>query len=406
MSAARQAFEAIHGAPSHEGGGAINQVVLVQEYLGGTEYAVDTVSLAPVINLEQDSDGGGDDDDEDNRYGGNIKDNTVRKKTRHKVLAVWRYDKRAVNGQKAPVVYFSTQLQTAAALCVPSSTLPTTKSMINLSKDVDELEKARLVADYVVRVLDAVGLRDGPAHTEVKWATILPKSGRQGGTIYRAAGNVEQETKDGAVTENMLEPCIIEVNARWHACNFQPVVDECVGCNAIEATVLAILSRHDALLRARAQYEGKDSKTHGYSGFSQLTDAANAVWEEISERVWEGPLAATTSAASSEARPLVKADIDTPHHSIDGKCGRVVHLVSFVRGTLIRVDPQQLKFIEALSSVKAVELSVGPGSWLEPTRDISATDCGQVRMIHGDPRVLESDYNALVNTMPYLFEVR
>ena len=26
------------------------------------------------------------------------------------------------------------------------------------------------MAAYVVRVLDAVGMRDGPAHTEVKWA--------------------------------------------------------------------------------------------------------------------------------------------------------------------------------------------------------------------------------------------
>ena len=36
----------IHGAFTRRGG-AINQVVLVQEYLGGTEYAADTVSLRP-----------------------------------------------------------------------------------------------------------------------------------------------------------------------------------------------------------------------------------------------------------------------------------------------------------------------------------------------------------------------
>lgn len=114
---ARAAFDAVLGAPTY--GGGVNEAVLVQEFLQGQEWAVDTVS----------SDG------------------------ETKVLAVWRYDKRQANG--APCVYFGTMLEAAA----PGS-------------------EARRVAEYVTReVLPALGVRWGPTHTEV---IVAPAAGRDG----------------------------------------------------------------------------------------------------------------------------------------------------------------------------------------------------------------------------------
>ena len=76
-----------------------------------------------------------------------------------------------------------------------------------------------------------------------------------------------------------------------------------------------------------------------------------------------------------------------------------------MEGTLRRGLPGLLDQLEGVPSVAAVELSVGPGSALERTRDISATDCGQVRMVNSDPAALERDYAAVVAAMPLLFEV-
>ena len=82
--------------------------VLLQEYLQGDEWVVDTVS----------------------RDG------------EHKVLALWRYDKGEANG--APFVYFGIDARGVAG------------------------ETERRLLDYAVRVLDAVRWRWGPCHIEVK----------------------------------------------------------------------------------------------------------------------------------------------------------------------------------------------------------------------------------------------
>ncbi len=116
MAEAKAAFDAILNAPTY--GGGLNEAVLVQEYVRGQEWAVDTVS----------------------------RDGEA------KVLAVWRYDKRRANG--APCVYFGTWLEAAP----PGS-------------------KARRVADYAVKeVLPALGVAWGPTHTEV----IMREEGSSG----------------------------------------------------------------------------------------------------------------------------------------------------------------------------------------------------------------------------------
>ena len=70
--------------------------------------------------------------------------------------------------------------------------------------------EAIAVVDYTLKVLQAVGLRWGPAHTEVML------------------------TADG--------PRLIEVNARWHAANFYPIVKRCYGYDALTATVDAYMN--------------------------------------------------------------------------------------------------------------------------------------------------------------------
>jgi hypothetical protein len=84
----------------------ISSFQLVQEFASGTEYAIDIVS----------------------------------KNGQHKVAALWRYDKRQVNG--APFVYFATEL-------VDSQT-----------------PEGELVCDYATKALDALGVKHGMTHSE------------------------------------------------------------------------------------------------------------------------------------------------------------------------------------------------------------------------------------------------
>jgi biotin carboxylase len=90
--------------------GLVNSCVLVQEYLEGQEYVIDMVSRDGV----------------------------------HKVVAIWAYDRRPANG--AGFVCFGQRLLTM--------------------KDDPHCEE--LVA-YQKKVVDALGIRNGPTHGEVKW---------------------------------------------------------------------------------------------------------------------------------------------------------------------------------------------------------------------------------------------
>ncbi|CAN0350744.1 unnamed protein product [Pylaiella littoralis] len=104
---AMEAFGKILGTPKYGTPGEFNDEVVVQEFLAGTEYVVDTVS----------------------RDG------------EHKAVAIWRYDKRPANG--APFVYFSVKL-------LPS-----------------DGKAERKVVEYAFKALDALGVKFGPTHTEV-----------------------------------------------------------------------------------------------------------------------------------------------------------------------------------------------------------------------------------------------
>jgi biotin carboxylase len=109
---AETAFKRIYG--KRNGLGLINESALAQEFLVGTEYVVDKVSLDGV----------------------------------HKTVAIWEYDKRFCND--AAFVYFGMSLR-------PSDT-----------------EKARRLMEYADNVLTALGIMQGPSHMEVMWCADGP----------------------------------------------------------------------------------------------------------------------------------------------------------------------------------------------------------------------------------------
>eukprot|EP01031_Cornospumella_fuschlensis_P040026 gene40026-48765_t len=106
------AFDKLVGAVN--GLGLVNRAVLVQEYLEGDEYVIDTVSRDGV----------------------------------HKVVAIWIYDRRAANG--AGFVLFGQKLLT-----------------------IDD-EHCREMVEYQKKVITALGIRNGPTHGEVKWCRGEP----------------------------------------------------------------------------------------------------------------------------------------------------------------------------------------------------------------------------------------
>ncbi|KAF4325300.1 hypothetical protein BBO99_00000375 [Phytophthora kernoviae] len=169
MDEVRAAFGSIQGKIN--GLGLENRATLVQEYLDGTEYVVDTVSRNGI----------------------------------HKVVALWEYDKRAVND--APFVYYGVLLRDA-----PKGSV---------------LEK---VSNYVLKVLDALEIVHGPGHAEVK--------------VVRG------------------EPCLVEIGARCHggSGSYLPIVNPCLGYNHVEAALDSYL---DAEAFERLPDRPLKLKSHG-----------------------------------------------------------------------------------------------------------------------------------------------
>jgi biotin carboxylase len=96
-----------------------------------------------------------------------------------KIVALWKYHKLSKNG--APFVYQCSEL---IPVC---------------SKEEHD------VCDYCISVLKAQDLKWGPTHTEIR------------------------STSKG--------PRLIEINARWHAQNFIPIVRRALGYDAVTATL-------------------------------------------------------------------------------------------------------------------------------------------------------------------------
>ena len=139
------------------GKASARSAVLVQEFLPGTEYVVDTAS----------------------RDG------------EHKVVLLWRYDKRSANGKE--FVYFGeSPLDSSSA-------------------------EAKVLIPYALAVLAALGVVHGPAHTEI----VLTPS--ENGT---------------------LSPCLVEVNCRCHGGSglWVPLAERlCDGISQVSAAADAYL---------------------------------------------------------------------------------------------------------------------------------------------------------------------
>jgi len=153
VAEACSAFLQIH---NHSNGlGQINDGALCQEFLSGTEYVVDGVSR-------------------DGEY---------------KVIAVWKYDKRSING--ANFVYYGMEI-------------------------VDGMgAKEQEMIRYARDVVKALHIMQGPSHMEI---------------MYCADG-----------------PCLVEVGSRCHGgeATWLPVVKECIGYSQLDATLSCYL-RPDA----------------------------------------------------------------------------------------------------------------------------------------------------------------
>mmetsp|Transcript_36528 Transcript_36528/g.53588 ORF Transcript_36528/g.53588 Transcript_36528/m.53588 type:complete len:641 (+) Transcript_36528:187-2109(+) len=171
LSEVESAFKSIHGTPMFATTrNERNEQVLLQEYAKGTEYAVDIVT----------------------------------KNGQHKVAALWRYDKRPVNG--APVVYHGTELQ------------PIDNTFTGDPRP--ENEERLLACDTAMRALDALGVRWGMSHNEVMVDSSQP---------------------------NKMTAKLIEINCRQHNTDFAPLTSACVGYNALDMVLAAYLGDLDDL---------------------------------------------------------------------------------------------------------------------------------------------------------------
>jgi len=153
------------------------QPVLLQEFAYGTEYAIDIISKAG----------------------------------EHKVAAVWRYDKRAVNGRD--FVYHATRLvDVTLHLQPPPTDHEVEETLVTYSRE------GYLAAQYAQRALDALDIRWGMTHNEV----II---------------NLEDETVPNAR--------LVEVNCRQHNTDFCPLTSSTVGYNALDMLLAAYLGDED-----------------------------------------------------------------------------------------------------------------------------------------------------------------
>lgn len=185
--AVRSAFAALEGTKNVLG--LDNYAVLLQEYLRGDEYVVDTVSRSGV----------------------------------HKCVAIWRYDKRRFNGSS--VVYYGMRL-------LPIDAEPQLATMVR----------------YVFGVLDAIGIRNGAIHSEVK---------------------IEERG-----------PVLIEANCRLHGGEgtWAPMAEACLGYSAVSAMLDAYL---DPL--AFATIPPMPSAFRAHAKEAKLRSAVSGVLREIDE---------------------------------------------------------------------------------------------------------------------------
>ena len=113
--------------------GHLNTSVLVQEFLSGKEYVVDSVSVEGI----------------------------------HKTVSIWEYDKRPANGAK--FVYYGMRLY-----------------------ESEDGEREKALVEYMHGVLDSLQVKNGPSHGEVRLDEERRKAGakRQQHTAHHITNNL------------------------------------------------------------------------------------------------------------------------------------------------------------------------------------------------------------------------
>ena len=82
--------------------------------------------------------------------------------------------------------------------------------------------------------------------------------------------------------------------------------------------------------------------------------------------------------------------------------GRIIHLISGVAGEVR--DIRHLEEIRAMPSVRGLTIDVEVGGTVERTVDIR-TDAGYVVLQHGDPGVVQRDFDRIVALQETMFDV-
>jgi ATP-grasp domain len=217
----------------------------------------------------------------------------------HKVAAIWRYVKQPANG--ASFCYFKTEL-------VDSNSVGMSDTIV------------KNICDYVQSSLTALGVEWGLTHTEV----IVPY-----GTATHSTG------KGG--------PMLVEVNCRQHNMDFIPLTMRCIGYNAFDMMLAAML--------------GDESD-----------------WDDIPDR------------------PVLVAH------------GCMVHLVNYAQaGRLTHNNHlQAMVDLPSVMDCEVYEAFCTPGSYIEPTVDIRS-DAGWAQLVNQDADELHRDYEQIVRWMPTMF---
>ena len=150
---------------------------------------------------------------------------------------------------------------------------------------------------------------------------------------------------------------LVEVNCRQHNMDFAPITMACIGYNALDMLLSAYLGGGPCVP------EQKEMCLE----WSLLPD-----------------------------RPVLRA------------FGAMVHFVNHVQGTLIGVNEDALREIQAMESVLDLQVYnpfLELGKEIMPTVDIRS-DAGWVQLINDDSEAFVRDYNRIVELMPILFFVQ
>ena len=229
-----------------------------------------------------------------------------------RVAALWKYEKIKANG--SPFIYQCSELVDVE------------------NSNVRDSQVRRKVVNYAVKALQAQGLRYGPCHIEVK---VHPR------------------------TE---EPRLMEINARWHAQPFLPIVEKTMDVDALTLTMESFFDRQKFLNEAREMH-GRD-----YPGRNKDIDG-----------------------------------VDEPNYAPPSKRGggMIVHLVQKKGGIVQAV--RHVEQMKALPSVVSLSHDAEVGEYLAPTTD-HRTHSGYVVLAHEDEDQVRRDYAIILELQSKLVE--